>query len=206
MGSGILVEVDFGEIKTVHVELLDGGLRNLATATVRATSPYLPDEVKQRLLPDGNGSVGVAVVISEPNLRYLEKSEYQACGFDIPDPKNNELGDLAFINYERIIAIMETPESGTLPFTPLGGRVFVEYDLDDESTDLVEVSDSGLVMMEKDIAVENQLATVIGTGPLVEHLQVGSRVIVRRSSSSITFENKRYYFVGNEHEIFAVLS
>ena len=205
MGTGVLVEIDFAKIKTQHIELLSGGLRNLTTATVRACSPYLPKEVQEMMLPDGNGSFGAKVVISEPNVRYLEEAEYRACGLDIPEPESNGLGDLAFTNFERIIAVMDDSKNAALPFSPLGGRVFFEYDLSDESMDLMEVGGAGLVMMEKDVAVENQLATVTATGPDVDYLKVGDRIIVKRSSSSLNFEGERYYFVSNEHEIFAVL-
>lgn len=204
LANGLLIELQFGQIETTHIELLDGGVRNLTAAFVRAASPELPEGIRESLLPDGTGSVGRALVISEPNIRYLQEPEYRACGFQVPSPLENELGDLGFITYESVIAIMEPSEQ--LPFMPLGSRVFFEFDLDDESSALHEVGESGLVMMESDLAVDNQLATVTAIGPNVEHIKVGDRVIVRRSAAAITLEGVRYHFVTNEHEIFALLT
>jgi len=203
LGAGVLVEIQFGKVETTSIELLNGGIRNLTTAHVRAASPKILDSIVDEILPGGNGSIGKQFIISEPNLRYLQKSEYEACGFQVPDPENNELGDLAFINYERIIALMEPSEQ--LPFTPMGGRVFFEFDLDDESSKLHQVGDAGLVMEEKHLAVENQLATVTGVGPRVENVEVGDRVFVRRSAAAIIVEGERYFFANSEDEIFARL-
>lgn len=207
MGAGVLIEIDFAQVKSDTITLLDGGLHNLSTARVRATSPYLPESIARELLPLGDASIGRQLVVAEATLRYLEPAEYAACGITLPNPQENGLGDLAFVNYDRIIAIMpEIPDTESkLPFEPLGGRVFFEYDLSDESDTLLEVSQSGLVMREKDVAVGNQMATVIGTGPKAEFVKTGDRIIVKRSSSSITFEGKRYFFVTSENDIFAVV-
>lgn len=203
LGGGLLVEVDFGKLET-KVELLGGALYNLASARVRALSPHFSDKIREEFLPEGQGSLGTHVIISEPNLRYLEEAEYEACGFQTPKPEENGLGDLAFISFDKLIAKMD--ENYTqLPFRPLGKRVFFEYDVSDESDELVEVGSAGLVVQEKSLAIDNQLATVVGTGPDVENVKEGDRVIVRRAASSIFFEGQRYYFVSNEDEFFAVL-
>lgn len=203
LGSGLLVEVYFKNIQTGKIQLLGGGLRNAPVAVVRAASPQLPKGLEELVLPDGTGSLGTEVLVSEPNLRYLEEAEYEACGFDVPEPEENDKGDLAFIHLERLIAHMEPTQQ--LPFSPFGSRVFFEYDYDEESREEVEVGESGLVVPEKAIAEDNQLATVTGIGHTVEEVTVGDRIIVKRHAEGVTYEDKTYNFVSHPSEIFGLL-
>jgi co-chaperonin GroES (HSP10) len=208
---GALIEVDYTEIQTT-LELAGGKLFNTPTAVVRAFSPEIPRQIREALLPGGDGSVGVRVLFSRDNARYLLNPEYDACGIPRPEPEENGLGDLAFLNYDRIIATIKDDDSDetdmdsltTLPLQPLGARVFFEFDLDDESIADVTL-DSGLIVREKDLASDNQLATVTAVGPLCEHVSVGDRVIVKRMHSGIIYEGTEYFFTSSEHEVFAVL-
>lgn len=204
--TGVLIEVEYREIQTT-LELAGSKLYNTQTAVVRACSPDLPPVVTKQLLVQGDGTVGARVLFSRDNARYLLNPEYEACGITVPDPEKNGLGDLAFLNYDRIIAVFPDDNNGMtsdLPFAPLAARVFFEFDLDDESLADVKL-DSGLIVREKDLASDNQMATVTATGPLCEYVKVGDRIIVKRMHSGIKYEGHEYYFASNEHEIFAVL-
>lgn len=203
--TGALIEIYYEELNT-SLELVGGKVFNTPKAKIRAMSPTIPEDIKKQMLPNGQGSLGVDILFSSDNARYLLEPEYEVCGFEYPKPGENNLGDLAFINYDRIIALVpkKKQKGDMLPFKPLGPRVFFEFDLDDES--LAEVTtDSGIIVQEKALAAENQIATITGVGPLCEHLKVGDRVIARRTHNGLSFEGKDYFFASSEHEILAKL-
>lgn len=208
MGQGVLVEIEHAEVKSA-IHLLNGNTRNLPTARVRAVAPQLPDPVRRALMPDGDGpgQRGARVLISEGNLIYLRETEYEAAGLTYPTPDNG-LGDLASTAYDKIIAFV--PEEGdldpamTVPFLPLGARVFFDYDFDDRSTDEVQL-DSGLIVREKSLALENQLATVTAVGPDVEHVSVGDRIIAPMQTGAVTYEGAQFPYVNKETELIGVL-
>lgn len=210
MRQGVLVEIDFAVFDSA-IQLLNGNMRNLPTARVRVVSPFLDDEYQDTLLPEDKtpGSFGARVLISEGNLIYLRESEYEAAGLSFPSEENG-LGDLGIISADKIIALVPHEDNPVdmsntqLLFAPLGSRVFFEYDFDDESSEDVEL-ESGIIVPEASLAMENQLATVTAIGPDAEHVAIGDRIVAPMQSGSVTFEGKTYPFVTNEHEIISVL-
>lgn len=207
---GALIEIEYQKIESI-IELVGGQFYNTPRAVVRAVSPSLDDSLKKQLLPNGADEIGATVIFSKDNARCLQEVEYTVCGLEPPDPETNSLGDLAFINYNRLIAIVPTDNikldmtNSTLPFLPMGGRVFYSFDVDDQSTEEVKL-DSGIILHEKTLARDNQLATVTAVGPLVEHVKVGDRIIVRRDESGISYDGDTYFFSHKEEDILAVLS
>ncbi|RME26213.1 MAG: hypothetical protein D6800_06750 [Candidatus Zixiibacteriota bacterium] len=202
VGAGVLLEIEYGKIET-SLELLGGPFRNLPTGYVRSISPAVLDGAVRWLGVDNfeNGDVGPRVLFPEPKVRYFEEAEYQLFGLEAPDPDKNGFGDLCYIQFKHLIAVC-TP-TDQLPFSPLGGRVFFEFDYDDESLDIIEL-DSGIAVQERHLAADNMIATVTGVGPDVKYVQVGDRVVANRHVGSIDFEGKKYFFVHSEHELFAV--
>jgi len=201
VGPGVLVELE-AERLDLHIELLGGNVRNRPVGVVRAVSPDLPERVRRMLMPEGEepGGVGVRVLVAEPHLRYLRESEYEICGLELPS-QEGDVGDLAFIDYERIIAVMKPGDA--LPFEPLGARVFFAFDYDDESGEFVERG--GVLVPERALARENQLATVIAVGPEVRLVRVGDRVIAPMGCAMVELDSQRYTYVNHERELIAIL-
>jgi co-chaperonin GroES (HSP10) len=206
MGQGVLVEIQFERVET-KLTLLGGNMRNLPVATVRAVSPFLPAAIRARLMPHGEapGYTGAEVLLSEANLRYLREEEYEACGLTYPSEENG-LGDLAEIAYDKIIAILPEDDmpNNTLPWQPLGSRVFFVFDFDDQSTNEITL-DSGIIVQERSLAVTNQMATVIGVGPACKYVREGDRVIAPMQAASVAYGGQTWYFVTSETEIVSVL-
>jgi len=139
LGIGLLAELDFQE-KDTNLEVPGGSLFNLTSSTVRAASPGLPDELVDMFLPGGQGSLGTKIIAPESSYDYLDDELYEVIGLETPD-QDNGYGELVFINdIRRIIATIpdEITDDMNLPFKPLGTRVFLEFDYDDQSVDVVD--------------------------------------------------------------------
>jgi hypothetical protein len=220
LGIGLLAELDFQE-KDTNLEVPGGSLFNLTSSTVRAASPGLPDELVDMFLPGGQGSLGTKIIAPESSYDYLDDELYEVIGLETPD-QDNGYGELVFINdIRRIIATIpdEITDDMNLPFKPLGTRVFLEFDYDDQSVDVVDPEtgetfsradddgepDSDIVVPESSYARQNRLATVIDTGPDVENIEPGARVIPPEVCDSIQYQDEDYFFVRGEGELVAVL-
>lgn len=221
LGLGILVELDFKE-KDTNLEVPGGNLYNLTSGVVRAVSPHLPTDLAEEYLPEGQGSEGIRVLAPESSFDYLDDELYETVGLTVPSQDNN-YGELVFINdLSRIIAIIpDTPhEDMELPFDPLGSRVFVDFEYDERSADVVD-PDSGetysrmeedddketnnIVVPESSYAQSYRVATVEAVGPDVEHVEPGDQVIPPETCDSINYDDEEYFFVNSEAELVAVL-
>jgi co-chaperonin GroES (HSP10) len=222
-GAGVLVEILFQDVTNgSDIITPTGSMRNTSAARVRAVSPAIGDLTASTITSDRTpGAVGATVVVSEPNLRYLKPEEYRACGLEMPS-EDNGYGDLAHINYPRIISVMdEQTELQTFdvfvagkdeplktveqyPYRILGKRVFFEYDYDEDSVDTHQ-TEGGIHVPEKALAADNLMATVIGVGHKCEQVKLGDRVVVKRFASQIPVDGTTYNFVGDEDEIISVL-
>jgi hypothetical protein len=213
MGRGLLVEVHYKENESAIIQL-SKELHNVNSATVRAVSPNLPEGLKEKYLGGENGDFGEDVLVMDAQLDYLEESTYEECGFEVPDPETNGKGDLALVDVSRVQAIL-TP-SERLPFTPLGKFVYFEFDYDEESMDPVdsktknkveEGEDSeGILMLEKTVASEHQVATVTGVGPGCEQVGVGDRVLAPRRADNVQYDGEHYFCVTDENKLRALIA
>lgn len=214
MGRGLLVEVDYKENESSIIQL-SKELHNVNSAVVRAVSPNLPEGLEEKYLPSGQmGDFGERVLVMDAQLDYLEESTYQECGFETPNPETNGKGDLALVDVSRVQAILTPSEE--LPFTPLGKFVYFEYDFDEESTDAVdsqtkdkveeEDDAEGILMLEKTVASEHQVATVTGVGPACNKVGVGDRVLAPRHADSVTYDGEQYACVTDEDKLRALIS
>ena len=218
MAAGLLVELDVGKRES-NIVLPGGDLFNLNSGTVRATSPELPDDIAQEFLPDGAGSFGKRVIAPEASLTYFEDHVYERLDLTVPDTEENEYGELVLVDIRRIIAtIPEDLDDMNPPFAPLGDRVFLEFDYDDTSADVVGTESgktygpedgpdegSELVVPESAMAQQNNLATVTKAGPEAEHVSDGDRVIPPAICDSITYQGEEYFFVQTESDLVALL-
>lgn len=231
LGIGLLAELDFEDKnKEYNIETPGGGIYNLNTGTVRAVSPELPDDLRDLYLPDGEGSFGARVLVPESMYDYLEDTLYEEFGLEIPD-QDNGYGELVFINdIRRIIALMperDEEAEGDTPFKKvLGKRVFLDFDYDDRSVDVVDPStgethrrlkeqegedeeqdedEPNIVVPESSYAREHRLATVVDVGADVEHVEMGDKVIPPEKCSAVPLEGEEWYFVGDESQIVGVL-
>lgn len=231
LGIGLLAELDFKDKnESLNIETPGGGIFNLNTATIRAVSPELPDELQDMYLPDGEGSLGARVLAPESVYDYLEDELYEVLGLEVPS-QDNTYGELVFINdIRRIIALMperDEEAAGETPFeTVLGKRVFLDFPYDDRSVDVVDPStgethkrlqeqeeeaedgadeEPDIVVPESAYAQEHRLATVIDVGEDVEHVEIGDEVIPPEKCSAIPIDDEEWYYVNNESEIVGVL-
>lgn len=215
MAAGLLVELNIGTRET-SLHMPGGELFNLNSGTVRATSPELPDVVTDKFLPDGDGSFGARVIIPEPYVTYLDDHVYEALELTPPDADANDYGELVLVDQGNVTAIIpDELDDMNPPFTPLGKRVFIEYDYDDASVDVVgaesgetygpEDDPNELVMPESSVAQQNNLATVTKTGPEVEHVDEGDRVIPPATTDSVHYKDEDYFYVKNESSLIAVV-
>lgn len=216
MAAGLLVELDVGKRES-ELLLPGGDLFNLNSGTVRAVSPQLPEELADEFLPEDNGSFGMRVIVPEPSLSYLEDHVYDRLGLTAPDADSNNYGELALVDIRRVIAtIPDNMEDQNPPFAPLGDRVFLEFDYDDSSVDVVgtesgktygpeEEPESELVVPESSMAQQNNLATVTKVGPEAEHVSEDDRVIPPAVCDSVNYKDEEYFFVQSESDLIAVV-
>lgn len=217
MGLGVLVELEFDDYGT-DLEIPGGAVHNLNVGVVRAVSPEMPEQAQEKFLPDGNGSFGQRLLVPEPSLSYVDDHVYEAVGLEVPDPDTNRKGDLAFVDIRRIVAhVPEDGEEDNPPFQPLGERVFLEFQYDERSADVVgtesgkayspeeELEDSELVVPESAQAAHDNLAEVTKCGPDADHVYPGQQVVAPAVTDSIKFQDEEYFFVQKPSELIAIL-
>lgn len=218
MGLGVLVELEFEDYDTT-LEIPGSDIHNLNVGVVRAVSPELPEEAQERFLPEGNGGFGERLLIPEASLAYLDDNVYEMVGLEKPDPDANNKGDLAFVDIRRIVAHVPEEEEAedTPPFQPLGQRVFLKFNYDEKSADVVgtesgqtyspgeELEDSELVVPESEKAAHDNMATVTKCGPDADHVYPGQDVVAPAVTDSIKFRGEEYFFVQEPSQLLAIL-
>lgn len=219
LGQGLLIELD---IKRTESSLLvpDDGLKSTNVGTVRVVSSQLSDTYKEKFLPEGKGSLGQRVVVSEGALIYLSdhgKNIYEELGFTKPDAKENDYGQLAMVDMRRVVGLVHDEESDeSPPFEPWGSLIFLEFEYDDESVDVVGLKSgktygpdddpaTELVVPESSRAAEENIATVTKVGPGVEAVEPGMDVIPRVNLESITYQGEDYLFVSGTQGLHAIV-
>jgi len=217
MGLRMLVELDVGEVDT-SIVLTTGNFHNMQTARVRMLSPQLPEVFFERLLPEGNGSFGERLLIPEAQTHCVEDPVYKELGLEVPSADaSDKIGELALVAISDAIAVVDDDPSGPVPFTPLGHRVFFEFDYDDQGVGVVGV-ESGkkyerqtadsvgeLVIPESAKAQTNNLATVTATGPEATYIKVGDRLLPPARYQSVLYNDVTYYFVEREREVMGIV-
>ena len=217
MGLGVLVELEFDDYDT-SLEIPGSDIHNLNVGVVRAVSPELPQEAQDRFLPDGNGGFGERLLIPEASLSYLDDNVYEMVGLEVPDPEANSKGDLAFVDIRRIVAnVPEDADEDDPPFQPLGKRVFLEFNYDERSADVVgtesgktytpdeDLEESELVVPESAQATHDNLATVTKCGPDADHVYPGQDVVAPAVTDSIKFQGEEHFFVQEPSQLIAIL-
>lgn len=219
LGAGFLVEIDL-EDRDTSLHLPGGSVERLGSGIVRNISPQLPEPVQEKFLPEGTGSKGTRILAPKTFYSRLDEDIYPALGTEAPDSKNPERGALAFVDYRRLVAtIPEDVEDENPPFEPLKQKVFLEFDYDESSVDVVGLNtdqtygpeeepdeEDGIVVPESSQAHRENTATVTKTGGETEHVKPGDEVIPPvKNLDVLQYRGTDYYFVDKESKLKGVL-